>query len=148
MARGNKSRLEDHTDGAAVAQSLQSKRTKTSTKRTYSSKLTTMTSWLKVHHPDTVDGLSNAMRIPLLKDAILAFFGHICSAAETCDRDNVTSSEAASAPLAASSVWGYRSALVDVYRSQLLELDPQVDTELRRVLEGYEKVINNLKNVE
>ncbi|KAE8960226.1 hypothetical protein PF011_g30165, partial [Phytophthora fragariae] len=40
---------------------------------------------------------------------------------------------------------GYRSALVDVYRAKLLEMDPQLDTELRRVLEGYEKVINSLK---
>ncbi|KAJ8561493.1 hypothetical protein ON010_g8188 [Phytophthora cinnamomi] len=53
--------------------------------------------------------------------------------------------DATSIPLSTSCVWGYRSALVDVYRSKLLELDPQLDTELRRVLEGYEKVINDLK---
>ncbi|POM59321.1 hypothetical protein PHPALM_31967 [Phytophthora palmivora] len=42
-------------------------------------------------------------------------------------------------------IWGYRSALVDVYRSKLLGFDPQLDTELHRVLESYEKVINDLK---
>eukprot|EP00644_Phytophthora_capsici_P013549 jgi/Phyca11/115783/e_gw1.29.489.1 len=75
--------------------------------------------------------------IPLPKDAILGFFGHICSPAHACDCDGVGSP---SVPLSASCVWGYRSALVDVYHSKLLELDQPVDTELRRVLDGYEKL--------
>ncbi|OWZ09191.1 hypothetical protein PHMEG_00018149 [Phytophthora megakarya] len=84
-------------------------------------------------------------RIPLPKDAILSFFGHIFSAADTCDKSNVDSKEAASIPLAESSIGGYSSTLVDAYRSHLLELDPQIDTELRRILEGYENIINSLK---
>ncbi|OWY90235.1 hypothetical protein PHMEG_00041729 [Phytophthora megakarya] len=38
-----------------------------------------------------------------------------------------------------------RRCLVDVYRTKLLEVDSQLDTELHRILQGYEKVINNLK---
>ncbi|POM65723.1 Hypothetical protein PHPALM_18522 [Phytophthora palmivora] len=53
---------------------------------------------------------------------ILAFFGHICSTAHARDRDNLDSNEAPTVPLSAACVGG-----------------------LRRVLEGYEKVINNLK---
>ncbi|ETL97449.1 hypothetical protein L917_05275 [Phytophthora nicotianae] len=34
---------------------------------------------------------------------------------------------------------------MDVYPSNLLKLDPQLDTELRRVVEGYQKLNNNLK---
>ncbi|ETP38489.1 hypothetical protein F442_13896 [Phytophthora nicotianae P10297] len=37
------------------------------------------------------------------------------------------------------------SALLDIYYAKLIELDPQLDTELRRVLDGYEKTVNNLK---
>ncbi|KAF1785902.1 hypothetical protein GQ600_9338 [Phytophthora cactorum] len=63
----------------------------------------------------------------------------------TCDLDSVHVNDATSAPLSVSSIWGYRSALVDVYRAKLIELDTQLDTELRRVLDGYEKTVNSLK---
>eukprot|EP00644_Phytophthora_capsici_P008981 jgi/Phyca11/68153/gw1.6.559.1 len=73
-----------------------------------------MTVWLASHYPETIDS-DERIRIPLPKDAVLGFFGHICSPAHVCDRDSVDSK------------------------------NPQLDMELRRVLEGYEKVINNLK---
>ncbi|KAF4135001.1 hypothetical protein GN958_ATG15817 [Phytophthora infestans] len=104
-----------------------------------------MTAWLALHFPQTIDSIMKKMLIPLPKEAILGFFGHICSPAHMCDRDNVGEQDASSLPLSASCIWGYRSALVDVYRAQLIELDPLIDTELRRVLEGYDKVINDLK---
>ncbi|OWZ08895.1 hypothetical protein PHMEG_00018492 [Phytophthora megakarya] len=78
-----------------------------------------MTSWLKDNHPDIVDGDSMTLRIPLPKDAILSFFGHNCSAADTCDRNSVDSREAESTPLVASSIWGYRSALINEGKRQL-----------------------------
>eukprot|EP00644_Phytophthora_capsici_P006800 jgi/Phyca11/103475/e_gw1.8.808.1 len=99
-----------------------------------------MRTWLSEHHPDTIDASTKELLIPLPKDAILGFFGHICSPAHACDRDGVDSKDSPSVPLSASCVWGYRSALVDVYHSKLLELDQPVDTELRRVLDGYEKL--------
>ncbi|KAE8992815.1 hypothetical protein PF010_g21400 [Phytophthora fragariae] len=40
-------------------------------------------------------------------------------------------------------IWGYRSALVDAYRAELY--DPLLDTELRRVLDEYDKAINALE---
>ncbi|KAK1934611.1 hypothetical protein P3T76_011220 [Phytophthora citrophthora] len=145
MTRSNKNRLEDRLDEADVMQSLQSKRTKTSTKKTYSSKITTLISWLKAHRPNTVDESSNAMCLPLPKDVIMAFFGHICSAAQACDQDNMASSVASSTPLAVSTVWGFRSALVDVYRKQNVLWDSKIDDALCSALEGYEKTINDLK---
>ncbi|KAG6944879.1 hypothetical protein JG688_00016865 [Phytophthora aleatoria] len=33
----------------------------------------------KLHHPDTIDSSTNTICVPLPKDAVLAFFGHICS---------------------------------------------------------------------
>ncbi|KAI9985915.1 hypothetical protein PInf_024706 [Phytophthora infestans] len=143
MARRQK---RDAEYSASVAQSLQSKRTKISTKRTYQSKVNAMTAWLALHFPQTIDSITKKMLIPLPKEAILDFFGHICSPPHMCDRDNMGAQDASSLPLSASCIWGYRSALVDVYRAQLIELDPLIDTELRRVLEGYQKVINDLQS--
>ncbi|OWY99859.1 hypothetical protein PHMEG_00029066 [Phytophthora megakarya] len=74
-----------------------------------------MTSWLKDHHSDTVDREANTLRIPLPKDAILAFFGHICSADDTSIKHT----------LGCTVHWGYINALVDAYRNHLIELDPQ-----------------------
>ncbi|ETP31797.1 hypothetical protein F442_19371 [Phytophthora nicotianae P10297] len=104
-----------------------------------------MTTWLASHHPDNIDSKTKKMRIPLPKPAVLGFFGHICSPAHVCERDSVEAGASSKTPLSASCIWGYRSVLVDVDCAYLSELDPDIDTELRRVLEGYEKVINNLK---
>ncbi|POM73152.1 Hypothetical protein PHPALM_10027, partial [Phytophthora palmivora] len=144
MARGKKRDAEDLTDGAVVAKSLQSKQTKTSTKRTYQSKVSIMIAWLATHFPETIDTNTNKMQIPLSNDAVLAFFGHICSPAHLCDRDNLDSKSATSIPLSVSCIWGYRSALIYVYRSKLLELDTTGYRAPSRP-RSYEKVINDLK---
>ncbi|ETK74116.1 hypothetical protein L915_19021 [Phytophthora nicotianae] len=104
-----------------------------------------MTTWLASHHPDNIDSKTKKMRISLPKPAVLGFFGHICSPTHVCERDSVEAGASSKTPLSASCIWGYRSALVDVDCAYLSELDPDIDTELRRVLEGYEKVVNNLK---
>eukprot|EP00644_Phytophthora_capsici_P011873 jgi/Phyca11/70870/gw1.12.621.1 len=98
-----------------------------------------MTTWLVSHFPDSVDNLTQQMRVPLSKDAVLGFFGYICAPAHTCDQEDVHANDASSTPLLTSCIWGYRSALVDMYRSKQHELDPQLDRELRRVIDGYEK---------
>ncbi|KAF4139056.1 hypothetical protein GN958_ATG11718 [Phytophthora infestans] len=94
-----------------------------------------MRTWLAQHYPSTIDADTHELRAPLPKEAILAFFGHICSPAHDCDRDDINSTDASSVPLSASCVWGYRSALVDVYHNKLLELGQPVDMELRHVLD-------------
>ncbi|KAG6954797.1 hypothetical protein JG687_00011590 [Phytophthora cactorum] len=93
-----------------------------------------MKTWLIAHYPSTIDDDTRELRLPLSKETILVFFGHICSPAHDCDRDGINANDS--------------SALVDVYHSKLLELGQPVDTELRRVLDGYEKVINSLKKRE
>ncbi|KAF4148858.1 hypothetical protein GN958_ATG01932 [Phytophthora infestans] len=72
MARRQK---RDAEYSASVAQSLQSKRTKISTKRTYHSKVNAMTAWLALHFPQTIDSITKKMLIPLPKEAILDFLG-------------------------------------------------------------------------
>eukprot|EP00644_Phytophthora_capsici_P008318 jgi/Phyca11/114661/e_gw1.26.378.1 len=71
-----------------------------------------MTTWLVSHFPDSVDDLTQQMRVPLSKDAVLGYFGYICAPAHTCDQEDVRANDA---------------------------------SKLRRVIDGYEKVINSLK---
>ncbi|KAG6943262.1 hypothetical protein JG688_00017687 [Phytophthora aleatoria] len=63
MWRGQKKSSTSPSDGAAVAQSLQSKRTNTSTKRTYQSKVNTMKTWLATHYPSTINGDTQELRV-------------------------------------------------------------------------------------
>ncbi|DBA02130.1 TPA: hypothetical protein N0F65_011197, partial [Lagenidium giganteum] len=110
-----------------IANALKGKRTNASTKRTYQSKINVMVRWLQTHHPSLISD-DKSLRLPLTFDAVIGFFGHLCAAAHHYDLDD--------------GIWGYQSALVDAYKTRVLSLDPHSDTELRRVLEGYEKVIN------
>ncbi|KAG6948124.1 hypothetical protein JG688_00015233 [Phytophthora aleatoria] len=45
----------------------------------------------ELHHPDTIDSSTKSIRVPLPKDGVLAFFGHICSPTHTCDLNSVDS---------------------------------------------------------
>ncbi|KAL3665485.1 hypothetical protein V7S43_009520 [Phytophthora oleae] len=88
---------------------------KASTKPTYLSKINAMTACLSSRHPDTITAT------------------HLRS----CSHDK---KKAPRVPFSASCIIGYRSALVDAYRLKLPELDLQLDTELRHILEGNEKI--------
>ncbi|ETN14130.1 hypothetical protein PPTG_07789 [Phytophthora nicotianae INRA-310] len=145
MLHSRERRQNERGSGVEIAQSLQAKRTNSSTKRTYQSKVNVMKTWLSQHYPGTINTDIMELRVPLPKEAVLAFFGHICEAAFSCDHEEMDARDAPRVPLSASCVWGYRSALVGVYHNKLLELDQPLDTDLRRVLDGYEKEINNLK---
>jgi hypothetical protein len=131
-------------DASAIAKKLKAKRTNDSTKRQYSSRIGTMTQWMRENHSDAIDEQSDAIRLPAERNAVLAFFGHICSAASL--RDEATSDvESTQAPLSFSGVTGYRSALVDLYRGAELQLDPDLNAELKTILDGYQKLLNDLK---
>ena len=123
------------------------KRTNANTKRTYSSKVNIMVKWLREHYPALVSERGEVQQIPLLKDAVLAFFGYLSEPAHACDVKNVHADDAPSPPLSVSCVEGYRSALVDLYRSNTLEIQPNIDAELRLTLDGYDKTINDLNAV-
>ncbi|KAF0730381.1 hypothetical protein Ae201684P_013259 [Aphanomyces euteiches] len=139
--RAQREATEDHEGDTAIAESFQAKRTNSSTKRAYASKIRVMTAWLCKSYPDVVSH-DESIQLPLPKDAILGFFGHLCKQAHQCDKDGESTSHQ---PMSVSCVKGYRSALVDLYRNRKLEIDPNVDGELRRVLDGYDKTINSLK---
>jgi hypothetical protein len=147
MPRGRKRAVDEAPNGADatnVAQKLKSKRTNSSTKQTYKSKINVMMDWLVVNFPESVDVEQNVIQIPLQKEVVLNFFGHICSRASLRDEQETPLPDD-SPPLSASCVKGYRSALVDLYRSAEIELDPALNTELKVLLDGYDKIVNDLK---
>ncbi len=39
----------------------------------------------------------------------------------------------------------FRAAIVDLYRKQSKRLEPELDKELKNILDGYKKIINKLK---
>ncbi|KAE9035733.1 hypothetical protein PR003_g7262 [Phytophthora rubi] len=107
-----------------------------------------MTTWLAEQYPDTANADWKTLRIPLPKDAVLAFFGNICSSVDACHRNGIPADEAPACrcPLLVSGATGVRQS-VDAYRAERYELDPLLDTELRRVLDAYKKVINAMKKL-
>ncbi|ETM33316.1 hypothetical protein L914_19435, partial [Phytophthora nicotianae] len=112
MLHSRKKRQNERGGGVEIAQSLQAKRTNSSTKRTYQSKINIMKAWLSQHYPGTINTDTSELRVPLPNEAVLAFFGHICEAGFSCDHEDI---DARDAP------------------------------RLRRVLDGNERVISNLK---
>ncbi|KAH9181526.1 hypothetical protein AeNC1_016498, partial [Aphanomyces euteiches] len=147
MVRGSKRSARvalDIDDAGAVAMSLKAKQINISTKKAYASKLRVMIKWMQDKYPQVLDHDGN-LRLPLPKEAVLGFFGHLSEPALECDTQSIHVDDAVNPTLSFSCLEGYRSALIDVYRSQTMELDKVLNAELKSVLEGYEKTINTLK---
>ncbi|KAF1329778.1 hypothetical protein FI667_g5621, partial [Globisporangium splendens] len=126
MPRGRKRTAGDlPADSGAVdvAQKLTERRACPSMKQTYQRKVNVMTDWLRTHHRETLNDDLQAIRIPINKDAVLAFFGHICAPAWQCDGNSTVGND--KLPMSASCVFGYRSAL--------------------STLDGYQKLLNDSK---
>ncbi|KAF0721481.1 hypothetical protein Ae201684P_001383 [Aphanomyces euteiches] len=141
MVRGSKRSARvalDIDDAGAVAMSLKAKRINISTKKAYASKLRVMIKWMQDKYPQVLDHDGN-LRLPLPKGAVLGFFGHLSEPALECDTQSIHVDDAVNPTLSFSCLEGYRSALIDVYRSQTMEHDKVLNAELKSVLEGYEK---------
>jgi hypothetical protein len=130
----------DPSQSLTVAQTLQAKRTKGCTKQNYKSKIGIMTAWMQCHAPDCVN--DDELIVPVKKEPVLQFFGYLCGDASSLDQSNQTQNDK---PMSISNVKGYRSALVDLYKQKFIKLDPTLDVELKSVLDGYDKLINDLK---
>ncbi|OWZ02720.1 hypothetical protein PHMEG_00025674 [Phytophthora megakarya] len=133
-------------DADNVARTLQAKRLKITTRKTYSSKLNRLSEWLSLHYPDCVsrEDERSKIKLPLEKSVVLEFFGSICFVAAELDKLDVNTGDLG-VPLSSSCVKGYRSALVDLYKNEQRILNPDTDRELNILLEGYDKLINDLR---
>ncbi|KAJ0391783.1 hypothetical protein P43SY_002897 [Pythium insidiosum] len=103
-----------------------------------------MVQWLSTKYAQVVDAQGH-LQLPLPKEAMLGFFGHLSGPAHECDINSIHADDAESPSLSVSCVTGYKSALVDLYRTHEVELDSALNEELKSVLDGYEKTINGPK---
>ena len=96
------------------------------------------------HHPHAVNR-AGEISIPVNKKAVIEFFGELSANAAVLLEASVDDVPDLPTPLSVSTLTGYRSALVDLYRQHGKSLDRKLDVELNSVLNGYEKVICALK---
>ena len=135
-------------DEEAVREDLRESKTEQGTKENYSSKIRQFLKYLQDHprHCSNVteDG---KITIPINKEAVLDFFGKVCKpATELAKLEGPHQlTEDYPVPYSVSQVKGYRSAIVDLYTKEKQVLDQELDTELKTLLDGYEKKICRLK---
>lgn len=80
-----------------MAQCFQAKRIRTATKRIYSSRMRIMLEWIRSKHPAAMEADGINCQLPLPKDAVLGFFGHLIEPAHECDINNTHADNASSA---------------------------------------------------
>jgi hypothetical protein len=139
---------ENEETSREVANAMEDRRTSDRTKQNYKSKIKMMTAWMALRFPQNVD-IDGNLTIPLPKAAVIRFFSHLCSAAHALSKrgDDETEVTEDQVPLSVSHVKGFRSALVDLYKkaNRKHDFNREIDQSLKKVLDGYEKTINDLK---
>ncbi|KAJ0403325.1 hypothetical protein P43SY_009359 [Pythium insidiosum] len=75
-----------------------------------------MVQWLSIKYAQVVDAQGH-LQLPLPKEAVLGFFGHLSGPAHECDINSIHADDAESPPLSVSCLTGYKSAPVDLYRT-------------------------------
>jgi hypothetical protein len=99
---------------------------------------------MMMHYPTAINE-DGKLKIPVLKKAVIDFFGELSANATVLSEAKDEDVFELPLPLSPSTVKGYRSALVDLHRINGKELEKKLDMELMNVLHGYEKVICELK---
>jgi hypothetical protein len=144
--RGRNDQYHSTETNREVATAFKVKRTKVGTKRTYSSKITKFKEWLVEKHPDGLDDDMEVI-IPVADNIFKDFLGHLFTPAheraKCISPEDIPPGEAD--PYSATTIKGYRSAIVDLYTSQSLTVDPRLNVELNEMMTGYEKHINELR---
>lgn len=144
--RGRAARKFTSTDSVEHIRTVfKNRKTKSKTKSNYNGKLNQIEEFFKEHHPDALtDGKLCA---PLEHGPLLHFFSYVFMGAHERLKlggpENIPSKEPD--PFSCSQIKGYRSAVVYLYTQKALKLDPDLDEELGSMIDGYEKVINDLK---
>lgn len=128
----------------STARFMQSKRTNDGTKQNYKSKIRRMTQWMLQHSSNDVN-LDGTLKIPISSESIINFFGELSMNAAILLAAKDEDAIELPPPMSVSSIRGFRSALVDLYRSRNLKLESSLDHELSNTLDGYEKSICELK---
>jgi hypothetical protein len=136
----------DFDTGTNNADELADKRTEESTKNNYRSKVKQLVAFLKTNAVECINE-NDEIIVPLPLPQMKAFFGRLCQEAlrrlklNSADELNEEDEDVFSI----SHISTFRAAIVDLYRKQSKRLEPELDKELKNILDGYKKIINKLK---
>lgn len=143
----------DQNDGLAAfeisdnADALSNLRTCNKTKKCYASKVRLSINWFTEHRPECLTPDLSELKLPIPCDALLDYFGHLGKPALI--REHLTGPEQLTddmpVPLSHHTMQGYRSAIVDLYTVAGLVLDKTTDLRLGALLDGYEKLVRQLR---
>jgi hypothetical protein len=135
----------DADSAAAVA--MGAAVTEKNTKDRYRSCVADALIWFREKRPNCLNQNNTAFTIPIPVDALIKFFGHLCSIAhersKMGDDEELDPEDVEPPPL--SSVSLYRSALFDLYRGADVPVPPATTLQVKKILDGYKKLINNLR---
>lgn len=133
--------------GTEVALDLQGMDTCARTKKAYAGKVSTAISWFKTNLSDALNEEQTAFKLPISSPHLLGFFGHLCNDGMKRKHlkgpDEIT--DDMNVPMSTSTIQGYRSALVDLHKRAKIEVDTEANRDLTNMLDGYEKLIRQLK---
>jgi hypothetical protein len=138
-----------------IAEQMKAKKTKKNTKDNYGSKNKQLLAFVIKHKDDfatneTVlnDGVES-LRIPFDDEgAVLKqFFGHIMASASSRNKLQTQSEIPVGEedPWSVAQIKGFRSAIVSLYTDLNKQISREVDLEIGSMIDGYEKVIVDLK---
>lgn len=133
-------------ESGAIAREMQSKRTCEGTKDTYKSKIKVACDWFKKNQPHCL-AKNGSFKLPIPCKELLQFFGYLCRAAFAREKlksaDEIT--DEMEEPVSSSCVSGYRSAIVDIYTNANDMLAKETSLALKKVMDGYDKTLTDLK---
>jgi hypothetical protein len=108
--------------------------------------LNAATIWFEKNRPDCI-GTDGKIKIPIHTPAVLEYLGSLCRNGLVRSRlkegDEISDNQAE--PCAYSTLSSHRSALKDLYRQAGIAPTGELDTEIRKVVVGYQKCLNDLK---
>jgi len=135
----------DGTDSASVAINMADKKTNDSTKKNYKNKHKYVAQYFLKNFPTAMDG--DKIKIPIDAASLTSFFGYIMASADARSklRSPCDIREGEPDPWSVSQITGYKSAIVALYTKVGSRIEASLDTELKAMIEGYEKVIMSLK---
>lgn len=137
-------------DIMAASQTVIDRRTSVRTKSNYANKIKLMVDWYMVKYPNEVDDSECELILPLSDASIIAFFTSKCFYAhqrmDLNGPQDLTDELKVNEPYSPEYLQGFRSALVDLYRRKTgNKFSNTLDDKLKAMLEGYEKICNDLR---
>jgi hypothetical protein len=144
--RGKTPRIFQSSDSPKmIKEKFKGKKTKDRTKSNYKGKLGQIELYFQKIHPEAL--VEGKLEAPIPAEPLLDFFSYIFIGAHERGKLNGPNDipDKEPDPFSSSQIKGYRSAVVYLYTQKLMKIDPELDGELTAMIEGYDKVINELK---